>query len=205
MKIIVLEGLDASGKDTIADKLYERIVKTSSFDDVRLYRDPGSTPLGEELRRILLHGSYPLCSSEQTLLFQAARLALMRQIMSDDRRLDRKWVILNRWYFSTIVYQCEQGQSRFVVDTLNKMFSPLPLNPKLCFLLDIPVEVAQQRMERAGREPDRFEGAGRAKFEDRRKRYLTLVQEGLLTRVDAKRSIDTIVHDIYEAALRVRD
>lgn len=205
MKIIVLEGLDTSGKDTVADKLYERLAKVDGCDAVRLYRDPGSTPLGEELRRILLHGSYPLSPTEQTLLFTAARTALMRQIMSDDRRLDRRWVILNRWYFSTLVYQCEQGFPRALIDQLNTAFSPLPLNPKLCFLLDIPVEVMKQRMERAGRSPDRFEGVGAETFASRRMCYLNLVDEGLLTHIDAKCSVDTIVHTIYEAALRVRD
>lgn len=204
-KIIVLEGLDASGKDTVADKLYERFARVHGTDAVRLYRDPGSTPLGEDLRRILLHGAYPLYPTEQTLLFTAARAALMRQIMSDDRRLERRWIILNRWYFSTLVYQTEQGFPRTIIDMLTKAFSPLPLDPRLCFLLDIPIEVAKQRMEREGRSPDRFEGVGASSFEERRKRYLNLVDEGLLTCIDAKRSVDTIVHEIHEAALRNRD
>jgi dTMP kinase len=72
-KVISLEGIDGSGKSSVANWL-KHYLESINFDVV-LLREPGSTPLGENLRALLLKESFRTASPwTDALLFYAARL-----------------------------------------------------------------------------------------------------------------------------------
>ena len=76
---IVLEGLDGSGKTTQAIRLYNRLKRRGILTS--LFREPGSTVLGEQVRRILKSGNvdHPIT---ELLLFNASRSSLVSQNIS---------------------------------------------------------------------------------------------------------------------------
>ena len=98
---VVLEGLDGSGKTTQAIRLHNRLKRRGV--PTSLFREPGSTDLGEKVRRILKSGTvdHPIT---ELLLFNAARSSLVSQKISP-ALANGQVVICDRFASSTIAYQ----------------------------------------------------------------------------------------------------
>jgi dTMP kinase len=151
-KFITLEGIDGSGKSThvegVADLLRARGI------GVVATREPGGTPLGEQLRELLLHQAMDL-ETEALLMFAARREHLARVIEPALARGD--WVVCDRFSDATYAYQ---GGGRGLDP---KKFAILEqwvhghLQPDLTLLFDLPPSVASTRIAAQGRELDRFE------------------------------------------------
>lgn len=185
--IVVLEGLDGSGKSTVAQALSLRFQRTGEAACV--LRDPGSSALGEQLRTILLDANYPLDPVVQTLLFSAARTQLATEVL----RLSRdQVVILDRWWMSTYAYQGAQGVDREFIREVAQKTSRLPLEAGLSFFLDVPLEVS---LLRSGKQ-DRFEGQPAAYRSEVRKHYISLMP-AYLTRINAARPLKEVVADVW--------
>lgn len=150
-RFIVLEGGEGAGKSTQAALLAEHLGAV-------LTREPGGTAIGEALRRLLLDPSLvaPVPRTE-TLLMLAARAQHVAEIIApalargDD-------VVCDRYSGSTLAYQ---GYGRGLdVDELQELdsWANAHLVPDLVVLLDLPVEIARQRL---GANPrDRIESEG---------------------------------------------
>lgn len=158
-KLIVLEGVDGSGKTTTAAALVDALAREGA--SVTCFRDPGSTKLGEKLREVLLHDkSLSLCTKAETLLFMAAREQMMEeQIKPALERYD--YVILDRFYLSTMAYQ----GARFVQDSGRQGYDYLSYLVRYThgafpidalFFLDLTFEQSQQRTT----ERDKLSGRG---------------------------------------------
>lgn len=167
-KFITLEGIDGAGKSShvewIADFLRQR-GKT-----VHATREPGGTPLGEQLRNWLLSEAMQL--ETETLLMFAARQEHLAQVIHP--ALARgEWVICDRYTDATYAYQGGgRGVPRERLAILEHWVQG-DHQPDLTLLFDVPCEVARQRIARANRHLDRFEQE-QAQFHDRtRHAYLT--------------------------------
>ncbi|MFN3263491.1 MAG: dTMP kinase, partial [Aquificaceae bacterium] len=129
------------GKSTQAKRLYEHF--RSLGYKVSLYRDPGSTPLAEEIRRLLL--DFHMDPTTELLLFEAARSSLVWERIFPDLR-EGKIVIIDRFIDSTTAYQ---GYGREInlgtVNILNHI-AVRGRKPDITFLLNVPLEVALQRL-----------------------------------------------------------
>ena len=90
--LITFEGIDGSGKSTQAKRLYEYL-KARGYK-VSLYRDPGSTPLAEKIRELLL--SFEMDPTTELLLFESARSSLVWERIFPDLK-EGKIVILDRF------------------------------------------------------------------------------------------------------------
>ncbi|MEX2133454.1 MAG: dTMP kinase, partial [Acidimicrobiia bacterium] len=98
---IAIEGGDGSGKSTVAMAVDERL-KALGYETV-MVREPGSTALGEEIRKLLLDGDH-MAPWAEALLFAAQRAQLASEVIAP--ALDAgKWVISDRTYFSSVAYQ----------------------------------------------------------------------------------------------------
>jgi dTMP kinase len=150
-KFITFEGIDGAGKSThisfVASLLRDRghtVVTT---------REPGGTPLGEQLRALLLHEKMHL-ETEALLMFAARREHLAQVIEPALARGD--WVISDRFTDATFAYQ---GGGRLLerrkLEILEQWVHP-NLQPDLTLLFDVPLEVARARLDRSG-DLDRFE------------------------------------------------
>ena len=173
---VTLEGPDGAGKSSQAERLAEALRRQAQ--QVTLVREPGGTPLGEAIRRLLLESRElhhePLADA---LLFNAARSALVAQVIRP--ALSRGDVVVcDRYADSTLAYQgYGSGLDLEWLAELNARATG-GLVPDLTLLLDLPVDVGLARRA-AGpeRERTRFEDAERqdSRFHERvRDGYRTL-------------------------------
>lgn len=165
---ITLEGGEGAGKSTSIAFVREFLEHTGH--DVVVTREPGGTPLGEEIRKILLHGRDAMAVDTELLLMFAARAEHLERVIRP--ALARgACVICDRFTDATYAYQ---GGGRGVDDSRIRILESWVqqgLRPDLTLLLDIPVAAG---LERAGNRssPDRFERERHDFFERVRQRYL---------------------------------
>jgi dTMP kinase len=98
---VSFEGLDAAGKTTQVELLSEVLLREGR--EVVATREPGGTPLGEELRRLLLHAE-DMAPWAEAALFAAARAELVHRVIRPalERGAD---VICDRYIDSSLAYQ----------------------------------------------------------------------------------------------------
>ncbi|ABF08707.1 dTMP kinase [Cupriavidus metallidurans] len=186
-KFITFEGIDGAGKSTHIEWVAERLRARAN---VVTTREPGGTPLGEDLRQLLLHRKMHL-ETEALLMFAARREHIAEVIEPALARGD--WVISDRFTDATFAYQ--GGGRGLALDRLATLeqWVQSGLQPDLTLLFDVPLETASARLAGA-REPDKFEAESRAFFERTRTEYLRRAAEApqRFRVIDATRSIDEI-------------
>lgn len=166
---ITLDGGDGCGKSTQILRLAEEL-QSNGFKTV-CCRDPGSTPLGDAVRNILLNRQeLNIADMSEVFLFMAARAQLVREVIQP--ALESGSIVLSdRFLLSTFVYQSYAGG--VPMDTLFPICTAAvgKTIPDLGIVLDIPYEIAMQRIGQRS-VPDRMERKG----ED----YHRRVREGFL-------------------------
>jgi dTMP kinase len=170
---ISFEGIDGVGKSTQAD-LLETWLKAQGKTVVRTL-EPGGTEVGVEIRKILLHHRGDLAPRAEAALFAADRA---HHVASKIRpALERgEVVITDRYFDSSVAYQ---GAGRELSQTEVRdlsLWAVGGLLPDLTVLLDLPADVARNRRNGSGTEPDRLESEKIEFFERARKAYLDLAK-----------------------------
>ena len=199
------EGGEASGKSVQANGLAERL--RAEGRDVVSVREPGSTPVGERVRDIVLHAQdIPLAPNAQALLYSTARAQLVRDVIRP-ALAQGKVVIVDRFYDSTLAYQgyghgADLDQLRAVTN-----FAVGDLRPDRTFLLDLPVEAAEGRAatRKPGRAWDRFEAEARAFHERVRAGYIELAkaEPHRFAVIPADRDLDAVFADVWREVERL--
>ena len=152
-RFITLEGIDGAGKSShlrwIARFLRGRGIR------VRVTREPGGTPPGEKLRRMVLGSRRPLHVETETLLMFAARREHLARVI--EPALKRGiWVLCDRFTDATYAYQSGgSGVPWGKVRALEQWVHP-GLQPDVTILFDVSPAIGRQRAVRK-RNPDRFE------------------------------------------------
>ena len=192
---ISFEGIDGVGKSTQAD-LLETWLQAQGKTVVRTL-EPGGTEVGIEIRKILLHHRGDLAPRAEAALFAADRA---HHVASKIRpALDRGYIVITDRYFdSSVAYQ---GAGRELSQTEVKdlsLWAVGGLLPDLTVLLDLPADVARNRRNGSGTEPDRLESEKIEFFERARQAYLDLAKaepERFLV-IDASASVDVMQEQI---------
>lgn len=165
-RFITVEGIDGAGKTTHIQAL-EDTWRAAGHEVVRT-REPGGTPLAEQLRAMVLHESMdPL--TESLLVFAARRDHVLSVI---EPALARgAWVLCDRFTDATFAYQ--GGGRGFDLTILGQLeqWVHAGRQPDLTLLFDLPPAVAAERL-RAARQPDRFEAQDGVFFDRVRQAYL---------------------------------
>lgn len=184
-RFIVLDGPDGCGKSTQAKQLSQWVQESGV--EVRSYRDPGTTVIGEKIRQILLDPAHrEMGDNVEVMLYMAARAQLWKEMISADLAAGR-CVILDRWLSSTCAYQGWAGGFgvekviRIAEDTLERVW------PDLTIVLDVDLRTAAGRMER---DLDRMEQKGQAYHQKVREGFLKLAE--LSRRVVVVNACETI-------------
>lgn len=186
-KFIVLDGPDGCGKTTQC-QLLKKFLQGRGLC-VRSFRDPGTTDIGEKIRRILLDNDHEsMTTTTEVLLYMAARVQLWHEKIAP--ALDAgDVVVLDRWLSSTCAYQGYAGgfgMDKVVEIAQDSLERPWP---DLTIILDIDTETA---MSRISRKLDRMEQKPRKYHKKVRQGYLTLARKRQLPVIDATGDIQEI-------------
>lgn len=192
---ITLEGTEGAGKSSnlsfINDFLRSRNI------DLIVTREPGGTPIAEEIRSLLLTPrSEKICENTELLLIFAAR-AQHLQYLIEPRLRSGQWVLSDRFTDASFAYQ--GGGRQMNMDTISQLERMVQgdLRPDLVILLDVPVEIGMRRVLKRGA-LDRFEQENIAFFERVRESYLQRAKAmpDSYAVIDAKQSLAKVQQDI---------
>lgn len=194
-KFITVEGTEGVGKTTninfIKSWLRQKEVKFVAT------REPGGTPLAEEIRDLLLKPRDELVvSSAELLLMFAGRAQHLNKVILPALQADT-WVLCDRFTDATYAYQGfgRQMSSELIVQLENIVQGDI--RPDLTLLLDIPVEIGLERANDRG-DPDRFEQEQQDFFNRVRAGYLSLANENSdrYVVIDASQKLQVVQADI---------
>lgn len=187
-KLIVFEGLDASGKSTQARRLARRL--EAAGVDVVSTREPGGTPIAESLRTVLLERQHQaLLPFSELLLFMVSRAQNTHEVILPALRA-RRTVIASRYRLSSLAYQgYGRGLDLELIRDLNEA-ATAGTQSDITFLIDVPAEYTMRRKADRG---DRIEVESIEFHRRVRRGFLELTAEDPTACVlDGTRSIEEI-------------
>jgi dTMP kinase len=197
---LAFDGIDGSGKTTQAELLAQWL-RAQDYDVV-CCRDPGSTAVGEAVRKIVLEpGPAPLSLPAEMLLYMAARAQLVAEVVRPALAAG-KCVISDRFLLANVVYQGHAGGLDPEVLWQIGMLACGGLMPGVTIVLDLPVEAAVARIRRP---LDRMEQRGRAFAQAVRDGFLAEARRrpGQIVVLDATLPIEQVQQQVREIAARM--
>lgn len=201
-KYIVIEGNDGTGKSTqvakLADYFRERgrtvcVVEEPGSDDPEK-----STPIADELRKVIKNGDLARSAAVNVALFSAARRELWREKIRP--ALERGEIVLSaRNYISTLVYQGRgEGYDESEILRLTKLFTDERyLRPDIMIILSLSHDKREERIAMRGelKNPDTFESRGQDFQEKVDDGYLEIAKDYDIPVVLADGNVEE-VHDM---------
>jgi len=166
-RFVTLEGAEGVGKTSLLPHVRQLIESTGV--DLLCTREPGGTPLGEDLREVLLNSDHAIVSKAEALLMFAARAQHVETII-EPALANGVWVLCDRFTDASFAYQGggrELGAEQVAV--LEQWVHGY-LQPDLTMLLDASREASLARMKRR-REVDRIEREDELFFDRVRQAY----------------------------------
>lgn len=197
-KLIIFEGGDGTGKTTQALRYVEHLNRKG--DTVPLHiREPGSTPLGESVRELLIaqpeNPNDEITPETEMLLYMSCRAQLFKTVIAPALEQGTT-VVLERSYFSTFAYQgMGLGLDAEMILQLGQWVSS-GVVPTRVILLDLPIE---ESLSRVGAAKDRIESREDAFHERVRQGYLDAAARfpELFRVVDARGSLEEVESRIH--------
>ncbi|MBL8752867.1 MAG: dTMP kinase [Planctomycetes bacterium] len=201
-RYVVLDGPDGCGKSSQARALCESLGRAGRR--VHHVREPGSTPVGEALRQLLLSPKTgALQPITEALLFSAARAETVAQVVAKALAAG-EFVVAERGYLSTVVYQALAAEPGLDLDWVFDLQRRVhgPVLPDVVVVLDVPPAVAASR--RQARVDDRIEARGAAYHERVRDGFLRAAAlEPRAVVVDASRPFAVVQDELRALVARL--
>ena len=196
-KFITLEGIEGAGKSSCMT-VVEELLRNAGHQ-VLVTREPGGTPMGEDLRALLLgHKHAGMADDTELLLMFAARAEHLRNKIEPAIR-GGQWVLCDRFTDATYAYQgggrgLDMHRIKLLEDWVQR-----GVKPDLTLLLDLPVATG---LERAGKRsaPDRIESEAAGFFQRVRDAYLVIAanEPERVKLIDASRSFTEVTEQLGE-------
>jgi dTMP kinase len=199
---LTVEGIEGVGKTTQMGRISTMLAERGIAHVVT--REPGGTPLAEEIRDLVLKArEEALSDAAELLLMFAARSVHLRNLIEPNLSLGR-WVLCDRFTDATYAYQ---GAGRGLEESSIRQLELLvqgTRRPDLTLLLDVPVQLGLQRARERnaaagiGHADDRFEAQRQEFFERVRAAYLAraAAEPGRIVIIDARRPADEVTERI---------
>ena len=186
---ICIEGLDASGKTTHANRLVEDL-RRKGFDAIYT-TEPSPGEIGGFIRTHVLQRKKRVPSVVEALLFAVDRVDHIETEIKP--ALQRgKVVVCDRYLYSSLAYQGAAGLDLDWIREINKN----ALTPDLAIYIDVPPEVVVKRIKRRKSVMERLQIQRKVQ-----RVYMKLLKEGLLVRIDADRPKDDVSKEILVVVL----
>lgn len=174
--LISFEGSEGSGKSTQISRIAARFEDAGY--EVVVTREPGGTPIGEEIRHILMHASQSqnMMPETELLLFAASRAQLVREVILPAVEAG-KIVLCDRFMDSTTVYQGVARNIQSEPVHLINTFAVGNMIPDVTVVIDLDAEIGLSRVRhRANDLPDRMEQENIQFYQKVRTGYLMLAK-----------------------------
>ncbi|MFH2035253.1 MAG: dTMP kinase [Candidatus Zixiibacteriota bacterium] len=189
---ITFEGIDGCGKSTQLD-LTAKLLKKEGINPLVL-REPGSTPLSERVRKILLDKKLTINPLSELLLYESARAELVREIIGPAIE-NGQIVVCDRFYDSTTAYQ---GYGRKLDISLIEKLNDETVGkykPNLTFLIDVDLKTSLLRRKK---EADRLEKESKTFFNRVRRGFLETAKSEpkRIIIIDGRQLIEKIFDEI---------
>ena len=196
-KFLTIEGTEGVGKTTNIEFIKQWLdANQISFVNTR---EPGGTPLAEEIREVLLSNrDEKVCSKAELLMMFAGRAQHIDQVIEPEL-VQGNWVLCDRFTDATYAYQgAGREMGNHLIAELETMVQGT-MRPDLTLILDVPVELG---LERAGKrsQPDRFELEKTDFFNRVCQAYLSMAKQNpqRYKIIDASQSLDTVQQQIAD-------
>ncbi|BEV67522.1 Thymidylate kinase [Bdellovibrio bacteriovorus] len=203
MKFIVFEGLDGSGKSSLMAAL-ERELQNRAINFLRT-REPGGTPLGDEIRNMILRKEGPAPTPRtELLLYEASRSQHVDQVIRPALAAGT-WVLCDRFAASSVAFQSGgRAISEADVVMLNT-FATGGLKADITVLLDLSVEESRRRRQGrgavTGETEDRIESEADTFHENVRQSFLKQSREDAAAWIvlDARESQEVLFKQLLQS------
>lgn len=207
---IVFEGIDGSGKSTVAKALLERLSIAQPTQRVRLEAEPTYQGVGKVLRDILQRQDRQAIQDHRFVEYLALAMAADRQLhywhqIRPELQRDA-WVLCDRFCWSSYAYQ---GAAGINLNWLASLNSKVPV-PDLTVLIKLDPEVALQRIH-IKKSSELFEDAEMLKKVAECYRYLAIQKTGIklvdrakLLVVEGAKPVDQLVEEIYQSVMQLK-
>lgn len=194
-KLITLEGGEGAGKSTVLEAVRELLAARGL--DVVVTREPGGTPAGEAVRKVLLDPALRgMCAEAELLLMFASRAQLVREVVQPALAAGR-WVLADRFTDASFAYQGGgRGQPLQRIVELEG-WAAAGVKPDLTLLLDLPVADGLKRANGRGA-ADRIEMENADFFERVRAAYRARAdaEPRRFRLIDASRPLDAVLQQV---------
>lgn len=195
---ITLEGPEGSGKSSVMEKVYERLL-SEGYQIVKT-REPGGTPIGEQIRNVILNqDNTKMDIRTECLLFAASRRQhLVEKIWPSLKQ--GKLVFCDRYLDSSLAYQ---GYARKlgIDNVLNvNLFATENTYPDLTLFFDVAPEIGLERINKNhNREVNRLDVEKLEFHKNVYQGYITLLNmyQERIKRIDASKPFNEVVEDTY--------
>jgi dTMP kinase len=199
--LITFEGTEGCGKSTQVERLAARLKNLRRA--VSVTREPGGTPIGEQIRHLLKFAPESSAMTRETelLLFEASRAQLVREVIRPQLAVGAI-IICDRFYDSTTAYQgAARNLPLEIVEQLNR-FAVAEAIPDITFVIDVDVAAARNRLLRRIRPvnaPDRMEGEPAEFYERVAEAYRDLARREpkRVILIDGARSADEVEAEVW--------
>lgn len=190
---IVFDGLDGSGKGEMIKRLKAYLDEKKELK-ILVTREPTDGSYGKDIKKLLREEKDPKNGAEECLVWfvEDRREHLTNEI---EPFLEKGGIVIcDRYYYSTIAFQHTQGIEMEKVISENMNFR----TPDITFILDLPAEIALERVDKRGEAKEKFE---QLEFmEELRKNFLKLndVLDDNIKVIDASKSKEEVFEQIKE-------
>jgi dTMP kinase len=203
-RFITVEGIEGVGKSSNIDVLVKHIENAGY--EVLSTREPGGTPVAEDIRNLLMNrGDEPIPEIAELLMMFAARSLNVNNVIVPALEAG-KWVVCDRFSDSSRAYQ--GGGRGLPMDAIDQLADWVhgDVTPDMTILLDAPVEVGLGRANNRGA-PDRIESEKHEFFERVRACYLDLAAQNpdRFVVLDTTRSLQEVQGDVARLAQQLID
>lgn len=195
--LVIIEGIDGAGKDTLAVGIKEHFANRGI--EIVVTEEPTGGPIGRHIRDII----------DRKLPAPATNLELQRLFVEDRRdhissfirpKLAAGAFVLSiRYWLSTLAYGMLEGELERYLDCHREIIGDEMIVPDLTILLDLEPEEGLRRIQAAGRQFDWF--AKHEKLAKIRRNFLDLAARsdlGAITMIDAMQPEKAVLHDVLE-------